>query len=100
MDRRLLWVRTYEWPNSPDGTGVSWLAYRDEWSGVARGYVDGEEKTTIDNYLAPAGQRVAYSIGGLPSGPTRSPSKPPARTIKARRDRGCGSTPLTLASSR
>jgi hypothetical protein len=52
-----------------NGTGVSWLAYRDEWSGVARVYVDGQEKTTIDNYLAPAGQRVAYSIGGLPSGP-------------------------------
>ena len=51
-----------------NGTGISWLAYRDEWSGIARVYVDGEEKSTIDNYLSPAQQRVVYSIGGLQSG--------------------------------
>ena len=52
-----------------NGTGVSWTAYRDEWSGVARVYVDGEAKTTIDNYLSPSQARmVLYSIGGLPSG--------------------------------
>jgi hypothetical protein len=51
-----------------NGTGISWIAYRDEWSGIARVYVDGEEKSTIDNYLSPAQQRVVYSIGGLPSG--------------------------------
>ncbi len=51
-----------------NGTGISWIAYRDEWSGIARVYLDGVEKSTIDNYLSPAGQRVVYSIGGLPSG--------------------------------
>jgi hypothetical protein len=51
-----------------NGTGISWLAYRDEWSGVARVYLDGQEKTTIDNYLSPSQARVAYSVNGLPSG--------------------------------
>jgi hypothetical protein len=51
-----------------NGTGINWIAYRDEWSGIARVYLDGVEKSTIDNYLSPAGQRVVYSIGGLPSG--------------------------------
>lgn len=52
-----------------NGTGVSWMAYRDEWSGVARVYVDGELKTTIDAYLSPSQTRaVPYTIKGLPSG--------------------------------
>lgn len=51
-----------------NGTGISWLAYRDEWSGVARVYLDGVEMTTVDDYLSPAQQRVAYSVTGLPSG--------------------------------
>lgn len=52
------------------GTGISWLAYRDEWSGIARVYLDGEPKTTIDNYLSPADARaVPYSLGGLSPGP-------------------------------
>lgn len=51
------------------GTGVSWIGYRDEWSGLARVYVDGEAKTMVDNYRSPAEARaVLYSIGGLPSG--------------------------------
>jgi hypothetical protein len=52
-----------------NGTGVSWMAYRDEWSGIARVYVDGELKTTIDNYLSPSKARaVPYTTDGLPSG--------------------------------
>jgi hypothetical protein len=51
-----------------NGTGISWVAYRDEWSGIARVYVDGVEKSTIDNYLSPARQSVVFSLGGLPSG--------------------------------
>ena len=51
------------------GTGVSWITYQDQWSGVARVYVDGELKTTLDNYAAPSRTGVAaYSIGGLGSG--------------------------------
>ena len=52
------------------GSGVSWIAYRDEWSGVARVYIDGDLKTTVDNYLSPSRTGVAvYSIGGLSPGP-------------------------------
>jgi hypothetical protein len=52
-----------------NGTGVSWVAYRDEWSGIARVYLDGQEKTTIDNYLSPSQARVVpYTIGGLAPG--------------------------------
>jgi hypothetical protein len=51
------------------GSGVSWIPYQDQWSGVARVYVDGELKTTIDNYASPARTGIsAYSIGGLGSG--------------------------------
>lgn len=52
-----------------NGTGVHWMAYRDEWSGIARVYVDGELKTTIDTYLSPARARtIPYTIDGLASG--------------------------------
>ena len=52
------------------GTGVSWIGYRDEWSGVARVYVDDEAKTTVDSYQSPSVARaLLYSIGGLPPGP-------------------------------
>jgi hypothetical protein len=48
------------------GTGISWIANRDEWSGIARIYLDGELKTEIDTYLSPAQPRaVPYTIGGL-----------------------------------
>jgi hypothetical protein len=52
-----------------EGTGISWVGYRDEWSGIGRVFVDGEIKTTIDAYLAPARPRtVLYTIGALPPG--------------------------------
>jgi len=52
------------------GTGVSWIGYRDEWSGMARVYVDGAAKTTVDNYQSPSVARaVVYSIDGLSPGP-------------------------------
>ena len=51
------------------GTGVSWVANRDEWSGVARIYVDGQLKTEIDTYLSPArATTVPYAITGLVAG--------------------------------
>jgi trimeric autotransporter adhesin len=51
------------------GTGVAWVANRDEWSGVARIYVDGQLKTEIDTYLSPTRPAtVPYNIIGLPSG--------------------------------
>lgn len=52
-----------------NGTGIAWIAYRDEWSGMARVYLDGDLKTTIDNYLSPSQTGVVpYSISGLASG--------------------------------
>ena len=51
------------------GSGVSWITYQDPWSGVARVYVDGDLKTTIDEYASPARIGVAtYTIGGLSPG--------------------------------
>ena len=52
-----------------NGTGVSWIGYRDEWSGLARVYIAGQPKTTIDNYRSPAEARaVLYHIEGLSPG--------------------------------
>jgi len=51
------------------GSGVSWITYEDQWSGVARVYIDGELKTTVDEYAAPARIGVAaYTISGLGAG--------------------------------
>jgi hypothetical protein len=52
-----------------NGTGVRWIAYRDEWSGIARVYVDGLLKATVDTYITPEqAQSTAYLIDGLPAG--------------------------------
>jgi len=51
------------------GTGVKWIAYRDQWSGIARVYVDGVLTATVDTYASPAqGQAVLYTAAGLASG--------------------------------
>jgi hypothetical protein len=51
------------------GTGVKWIGYRDEWSGIARVYVDGVLNATIDTYASPSqGQAVLYTATGLVSG--------------------------------
>jgi hypothetical protein len=51
------------------GTGVKWIAYRDQWSGMARVYVDGVLQTTVDTYASPAqGQAVMYTASGLAAG--------------------------------
>jgi hypothetical protein len=52
-----------------NGTGITWIAYRDQFSGIARVYVDGALETTVDTYLSPAqAQAPIYSINGLVSG--------------------------------
>lgn len=52
-----------------NGTGVRWIAYRDEWSGIARVYVDGVLKTTIDSYRYPSQtQEQTYTMENLPFG--------------------------------
>jgi alpha-amylase len=51
------------------GTGISWIAYRDEWSGIARVYIDGQLQSTTDDYQSPTQTRtVLYNVGGLPRG--------------------------------
>jgi hypothetical protein len=51
------------------GTGVAWIAYRDEWSGLARVILDGELKVTVDTYLLPGqSSTAAYRVEGLPIG--------------------------------
>ena len=52
-----------------NGTGIEWIAYRDEWSGIAMVIVDGEVKETIDTFRSPAqAGAVAYRIEGLAPG--------------------------------
>jgi hypothetical protein len=51
------------------GSGVQWIAYRDQWSGIANVYVDGTLNSVIDTYATPQqAQAVAFSIGGLVPG--------------------------------
>ena len=51
------------------GTGISWISYRDEWSGVARIFIDDDLKATVDNFLAPSRTgAVPYAISGLQPG--------------------------------
>jgi hypothetical protein len=52
-----------------NGTGVKWIAYRDEWAGIANVYLDGVLKTSVDTYaMPPQVQAVMYTITGLPAG--------------------------------
>jgi hypothetical protein len=49
-----------------NGTGANWVAYRDEWSGIARISVDGTLLGQIDTYAAPSvANAVVYSLTGL-----------------------------------
>jgi hypothetical protein len=51
------------------GTGVRWIGYRDEWSGVAKVYLDNALTATVDTFAsAGAAQTVLYSVSGLSSG--------------------------------
>ena len=48
------------------GTSVNWIGFSDPWSGIAKVYVDGVLKATIDTYAASQqAQVVQYSIGSL-----------------------------------
>lgn len=52
-----------------NGTGVKWIAYRDSWSGIAKVYVDGVLKSTVDTYFASDQARTdGYTILGLTAG--------------------------------
>ncbi len=62
---------TGAWVNfSFNGTGVTWIGYRDQWSGIAQVFVDGALQSTVDTYLSPnEAQTQTYSVTGLVSGP-------------------------------
>jgi hypothetical protein len=52
-----------------NGTGVTWIAYRDEWSGQARVLIDGALVATVDLYRTPQlAQTPVYSASGLTRG--------------------------------
>jgi hypothetical protein len=49
------------------GTGVSWIGYQDEWSGIADVRLDGRLRASVDTYSTPArAQAGLYVIDGLP----------------------------------
>lgn len=51
------------------GTSVSWIGYRDEWSGIAQVYIDDVLRAEIDTYATPfEAQQVVYTLTGLPPG--------------------------------
>ena len=52
-----------------EGTGVRWIGYRDEWSGIAEVRLDGQLQASVDTYSTPATpQAVLYAVDGLPVG--------------------------------
>ncbi len=51
------------------GTGVTWIGYRDEWSGFANVYLDGQLQATVDTFASPAQvQAELFSAAGLAAG--------------------------------
>lgn len=52
------------------GTGVRWIGYQDEWSGIAVVSLDGLIRAHVDTYSERARAQVElYAIDGLPDGP-------------------------------
>jgi hypothetical protein len=48
------------------GTGVNWIGFRDEWSGIAQVYLDGVLQSTVDTWSAVTQpEAVLYSATGL-----------------------------------
>lgn len=51
------------------GTAVRWSGYRDPWSGIARVYLDGQLRSTVDTFAAPAqDQAVLFTAADLAPG--------------------------------
>jgi len=52
-----------------EGSGVQWIAYRDQYSGIAKVYIDGDLVATMDTYSPViASQTVAFSVDNLKHG--------------------------------
>jgi len=52
------------------GTGIAWIGYRDQWSGIAKVYVDGAlQSPLVDTYAASElAQSHVFSVSGLSEG--------------------------------
>jgi hypothetical protein len=52
------------------GTGITWIGYQDQWSGIAKVYVDGAlQSPLVDTYAASEkAQSPVYSVSGLSEG--------------------------------
>jgi Beta-propeller repeat len=51
------------------GSGVQWIGFADQWSGIANVFVDGVFKTEVDTFASPArAKTVLYSTTGLSPG--------------------------------
>jgi hypothetical protein len=51
------------------GTGVRWIGFSDQWSGIANVYVDGVLQGSIDTYSSLSKyQVVQFTLTSLPSG--------------------------------
>ena len=51
------------------GTAVRWLGYRDEWAGIARVYLDGALRSTVDTFASPSqAQATLFSAADLGPG--------------------------------
>lgn len=62
------------------GTGVTWIGYRDEWSGIADVLLDGRLVATVDTYSPAArGQVELYSVDDLREGPHTLTIQPTGR---------------------
>jgi hypothetical protein len=52
-----------------NGTGVKWQGLKDPWAGIARVFVDGTLRATVDTYSATEQLRqTLFTLDGLPSG--------------------------------
>jgi hypothetical protein len=51
------------------GSAVRWIGYRDEWSGIATVYLDGQLQATVDTYATPSqAQTIVWSATALGAG--------------------------------
>ena len=62
------------------GSAVSWIGYRDEWSGIARVSVDGVLRAEIDTYASASDARsLIYTLTGFSPGPHTLTIEPTGR---------------------
>jgi len=51
------------------GTGIKWIGFGDQWSGIAHVYIDGVLTATVDTFaIVQAAQTVLYNAGNLTNG--------------------------------